>query len=633
MKIKFSVIFIILSLGIFYMLSYEKYNKINSFLDKKTEQFSHSYDIVYDQHKELASLIILNILKDKKVIDIYNKISTATNSQKNILREILYNYLALDYNTLRFNNVNVLHFHLPNSESFLRMHKAKKFGDSLVGIRDTVTYVNENKKPIDGFEEGRIYNGYRFVYPIFDENNNHLGSVEVSFGAESFTKKLMKQYKTLSNFITYGGVINKKTWEKEKDKFIRSPYDGFYFNKTVLKELKKRDTKNNRKNKPSRELRDKAVEYIKKNKVVTLYSSNIKQAITFIPVQNPVTNEVVAALTVRSDAKFIANKTKNFYILFTISILLIFMILIYFYKQSKSRLEIEEKEYLLQNILDTTKHLTIITDFEDIGFANKAFLDYLNLKDLDDFHNNYKRFCELLLVRENYLHEGLLNKGENFADLVNNAKEEDRKIILLSPNIELEAFSISMEKIKFKDKIFYLVTLIDITKSEQQMIETEYKAYYDELTQIYNRNKLNEVFDNELKKVKRFNHSLSIAIIDIDHFKNFNDTYGHLIGDEVLILLAKTISEHMRETDTFARWGGEEFVIIFSETNINNAMIAAEHLRKVIERIEHQIAGHITVSFGLTEYKNGDNLKILFKRCDDALYVAKENGRNRIEKK
>ncbi len=217
--------------------------------------------------------------------------------------------------------------------------------------------------------------------------------------------------------------------------------------------------------------------------------------------------------------------------------------------------------------------------------------------------------------------------------MVNNTEEGKRKIILLSPSIELEAFSVSMDKIKFKNKIFYLVTLIDITQSEQKMIQTEHKAYYDELTQIYNRNKLNEVFENELKKVKRFNHPLSIAMIDIDHFKNFNDTYGHLVGDEVLILLAQTISKHMRDTDTFARWGGEEFVIIFSETSIDEAMIAAEHLRKVVEAIEHKTAGHITVSFGLTQYKNKDNLKILFKRCDDALYIAKKNGRNRVEKR
>ncbi len=392
MKIKFSIIFVILTIGIFFILNYERQNKINIFLDKKTEQFSHSYSIVYDQHKELAALVISNILMDKKIIDIYKKISLATNSQKNRLRNKLYTHLVTDYKNLKYNNINVLHFHLPNSESFLRMHKPNKFGDSLLNIRDTVRYVNENKKAIDGFEEGRIYSGYRFVYPLFDENNNHLGSVEVSFGAESFTTKLMNQYKTLSNFITSSDVINKKTWKEEKSKFIKSPYSGYYFNKTVLNALKKRDIKNNRKNKPSKELTKKAVEYIKKNEAVTLYYSNIKQAIIYIPVQNPITKKVVAALTVRSDAKFIANKTKNFYILFSISILLIFMILIYFYKQFKSKLETQEKECLLQNILDTTKHLTIITDFEDIGFANKAFLDYLNLKDLNDFHNNYKRF-------------------------------------------------------------------------------------------------------------------------------------------------------------------------------------------------------------------------------------------------
>ncbi|MEA2018001.1 MAG: GGDEF domain-containing protein, partial [Campylobacterota bacterium] len=120
-------------------------------------------------------------------------------------------------------------------------------------------------------------------------------------------------------------------------------------------------------------------------------------------------------------------------------------------------------------------------------------------------------------------------------------------------------------------------------------------------------------------------------IIDIDKFKNFNDTYGHLIGDEVLITMAQTVKTHVRETDTFARWGGEEFVILFKNTSIKNAKIVSEYIKDRIEENEHKIAGKITASFGLTQYKENDTIETIFKRCDDALYVAKENGRNRVE--
>ncbi len=122
-----------------------------------------------------------------------------------------------------------------------------------------------------------------------------------------------------------------------------------------------------------------------------------------------------------------------------------------------------------------------------------------------------------------------------------------------------------------------------------------------------------------------------MAIIDIDKFKDFNDTYGHLIGDEVLIMMAQSVNDSVRGTDTFARWGGEEFLILFKDTSIENAKMVSEKLRNKIEKLQHPTAGSITASFGLTQYIDGDTTKSMFKRCDDALYKAKEDGRNRVE--
>ncbi|MEA3553943.1 MAG: GGDEF domain-containing protein, partial [Campylobacterota bacterium] len=155
--------------------------------------------------------------------------------------------------------------------------------------------------------------------------------------------------------------------------------------------------------------------------------------------------------------------------------------------------------------------------------------------------------------------------------------------------------------------------------------------YIDGLTQVYNRNKFDELFELEIKNTKRYKTPLCVAIIDIDKFKNFNDTYGHLIGDEVLITMAQTVKTHVRETDTFARWGGEEFVILLKNTNVKNAKIVSEHIKDRIEENNHKTAGKITASFGLTQYIENDTIESIFKRCDDALYIAKENGRNRVE--
>jgi len=170
-----------------------------------------------------------------------------------------------------------------------------------------------------------------------------------------------------------------------------------------------------------------------------------------------------------------------------------------------------------------------------------------------------------------------------------------------------------------------------IQEVQKKQSHTEKKAYIDSLTGVYNRNKLDELFENEIQRVKRYGKHFSIAIIDIDKFKNFNDTYGHLIGDEVLVMLAQCVNNNVRDSDIFARWGGEEFVILFIETSVNEAKIVAEKIKDKIQDLHHQTAGGITASFGITEYIENDTLEGIFKRCDDALYMAKENGRNRVE--
>ena len=166
---------------------------------------------------------------------------------------------------------------------------------------------------------------------------------------------------------------------------------------------------------------------------------------------------------------------------------------------------------------------------------------------------------------------------------------------------------------------------------QEKQIKTERKAYYDSLTGVYNRNKLDEMFNEEIQRLKRYPANLSIAIMDIDKFKNFNDTYGHLIGDEVLVMIAQNVNSNVRNTDVFARWGGEEFVILFKETSIEEAITITNKLKDKIQALEHNIAEGTTASFGITQYIEGDTVETIFKRCDDALYRAKENGRNRVE--
>lgn len=171
----------------------------------------------------------------------------------------------------------------------------------------------------------------------------------------------------------------------------------------------------------------------------------------------------------------------------------------------------------------------------------------------------------------------------------------------------------------------------DITERKRMEDALKQLAETDNLTQVYNRTKFDEIMRREMERVKRFDHSLSIIIFDIDHFKRTNDRYGHNAGDNVLKSIAGLAKELAREIDYIIRWGGEEFIIITPETSPQDAEVLAERLRDSIESHEFDQVGKITASFGVTEFKKDENETSVVKRADEALYRAKSNGRNRVE--
>lgn len=160
----------------------------------------------------------------------------------------------------------------------------------------------------------------------------------------------------------------------------------------------------------------------------------------------------------------------------------------------------------------------------------------------------------------------------------------------------------------------------------------EQQATIDKLTGIFNRDKFEECFSNKMNDAYRNNKKLSIILFDIDYFKKINDTYGHQLGDMVLQDIATVVANNVKISDVFARWGGEEFVILLPETDLEGAYLFAQKLRKLILEFSFTTVGKITASFGVGELHENENKMTLFEKVDKALYQAKNNGRNRVEK-
>jgi len=182
-----------------------------------------------------------------------------------------------------------------------------------------------------------------------------------------------------------------------------------------------------------------------------------------------------------------------------------------------------------------------------------------------------------------------------------------------------EALTLSNEALQQEIKV-----RIQVQEELQQLAAT------DTLTGLRNRRAVSAFTEMEIKRAERYGEALSLVMFDIDQFKRINDTYGHLVGDEVLIHVAKLIGERIRASEILARWGGEEFLLVLPQTDMENAVHLAGELRTLMQKHAFPQVGTVTASFGVTQFARGDSMDSLLHRADIALYRAKESGRNRV---
>jgi diguanylate cyclase (GGDEF)-like protein len=234
----------------------------------------------------------------------------------------------------------------------------------------------------------------------------------------------------------------------------------------------------------------------------------------------------------------------------------------------------------------------------------------------------------------------LLVASRRFARRITQPIEKISKFISHINQQEVEETPISYVKIRELYTLIYLNIEIQEAKKKYLKInaemgrknkQLEYLAVTDPLTQAYNRLKLDEVLRYEIARAKRDKNTLSVILLDIDHFKRVNDTYGHQTGDAVLISIAQVLQKNIRRTDMLGRWGGEEFLLILPNTNLRNAAIQAEKLRSLIEFTEFAVVGKVTASLGVSSCIDNCTERSLIELADKALYRAKEAGRNCVE--
>jgi len=286
----------------------------------------------------------------------------------------------------------------------------------------------------------------------------------------------------------------------------------------------------------------------------------------------------------------------------------------------KSREEIDKLSKAIEQIDDT---VAITDKYGTITYVNHAFCRHTGYSK-EEALGKTSKILKSGKHDEKFYHElwTTILAGNIFrGTLINRRKNGE---------LYYENKTITPLKDEKENVVGFVTTGKDVTEEIKIHREIERIATIDQLTGVYNRHKFEKLFLLEAERARRFSHPLSLILIDIDHFKAVNDTFGHDVGDKVLKHVAEIVSENIRKIDILARWGGEEFLVLSPNTDLHNIQILAEKLRLAVERTGFPEVRQMTISIGVSTCETNDTLPTLFKRADQGLYHAKEHGRNRV---
>ncbi|PGP45426.1 GGDEF domain-containing protein [Bacillus thuringiensis] len=281
------------------------------------------------------------------------------------------------------------------------------------------------------------------------------------------------------------------------------------------------------------------------------------------------------------------------------------------------------QQELLQTMFDFQNDLLFIVEDDEIVDCNTNFLAFFGYENLFAYREQH------LVFAEHFIRESGYYSTTHDITWLDDTLSSGRRIKMLNYEGVVSTFLLRATPLP-EDLSRFIVKCTEITELDEIYQEQERLAMVDSLTEIYNRLKFQQILEVEWEKVIRSDEKIAIILFDIDNFKTVNDTYGHDFGDLALIQLAELMKSKVEQQHVFARWGGEEFIILVTNTVEKEAFQVAESLRFFIETKQFTGISKLTASFGVALYEQGTTREELMQRADIALYEAKKNGKNQV---
>lgn len=492
---KTRTVFLIPGIAIFvlilFLITKDYQQRKSEFLERRLAVFQTRIDATGRTLSSFSRYVFEQTINRRDILSLMQQAVHTGEKQRHEIRKLLYSRIKEDYERLESYNFRQLHFQLPDNTSFLRMHSPEKYGDDLSDVRETIRRTNKTKEPVFAYEEGRIYNGYRFVYPLFLDGE-HCGSVEVSFSMQSFITILSQMEDSDYYFGIRRSVVDSVIFDEDRNRYIDSCFSSDYlFDREVMP----------------------------RHRNETLFQS--------------ARTELKALLDSGESGGFATTQGAG-------------------------------------------KSIILVHHVRNLSGIPVAC--FISVSD-DQVLSHY--FQDFLII------------------------------VGISLAIFLILFTTTLLLIREREKLRYL-------------------SLTDMLTGLRNRVALVDILEQEKDRSLRYEKPLSVMMIDIDNFKQVNDRFGHAEGDSVLKNLARLMRSTLRTSDYAARWGGEEFLVLLTDTPFDSGTVAAENFCAEVASSYLSSLTPITISIGITALVPGDSIDTLVARSDEALYEAKRQGKNRV---
>ncbi|HZF71544.1 diguanylate cyclase [Sulfuricurvum sp.] len=509
----------------------------------------------------------------------------------------------LNHNT-DFKNVWI---HLVDNQgiSLARSWDAQK-NDKITAIRTDVKKMLANPHIMTSISVGKYDLTFKAMTPLYDKDSRFLGFIEVISHFNSIAKKLEDEgYKTV--------IIVDKRYTKQ----IKKPFSNLFVNGHYI----------------ANRNADKNILAVMKRLGLNYFIDPNQTYKIDIPSRQLIVHYSLYAIDKTPMATFLLFKPLSsidtsyeyyisvitYLIFFAVVIILIFIL--FFYTKQKTNL------HNIRMILDAQHSIVIISDGKKILEVNHAFLNFFGYRNLSDFQQLYHCICDLFEKNDRFFHMGKISVDASWIDILSTYPNADRIVMLTDKDGKKHAFHTEITLISDSFKV---VSFTDISETMEENLELQSKIFFDPLTKVHNRYFFEMNTNNFIQTCIQQHKELALTILDIDHFKYVNDTYGHNVGDNILQSLAELINTSLRVEDEIIRWGGEEFILLIKVTSLKSATQIIENLRRIIESHTFEKHPKITCSFGITLYQRDEPILQTISRADKALYNAKSLGRNRV---